>query len=94
MFDHLRIRGTAASILWGYRQAATLRSWSIEKTREGQWVLTGTLARVDAFQCRQKPLLFTAPREGAHDGMWAWGIDRIVDVGPNQIRATLGPPEQ
>jgi hypothetical protein len=93
VFTALRIHGAAASILWGHRPAVTLRSWSIAKV-QGQWTLTGTIDRVDAFQCRQKPLLFTAPREGAHDGFWAWGLEGPIEIGNNRIRAKLGPPEQ
>lgn len=92
MFDTLRLHGGAASILWGYRPAATLRSWSIAKVN-GQWTLTATLERPDAFMLRQTPLLFTAPREGAHDGFWAWGVEAIT-VGTHNLTARLGPPEQ
>jgi len=92
VFDHLRIRGTDASILWGYRPAAVLRAWQIGQV-QGQWTLRGTLTRADAFMCRQTPLLFTAPREGAHDGFWAWGIESI-DVVNLKLVARLGPPEQ
>lgn len=92
MFDRLTIRGSAASILWGYRPAATLTAWRIAKVK-GQWMLTGTLARSDAFQLRQTPLLFTAPHEGGRDGWWAWGINSI-QVGPRSLVAHLGPPEQ
>lgn len=92
MFRHLRLRGGAAAILWGYRPAATLRSWTIAKV-DGQWTLTATIERAEAFLCRQRPLLFTAPRTGAHDGFWAWGIESM-DVGTQQLRARLGPPEQ
>ena len=93
MFTALRIRGAAATILWGARPAATLRSWSIAQVK-GQWTLTATADRVDAYQCRQRPLLFTAPHEQGRDGWWAWGVESFDLVGPNQIRATLGPPEQ
>ena len=92
MFTSLRIRGGRASLLWGHRPVAVLKSWSIAK-RKGQWELNGALERVDAFQVRQRPLLFTAPREGTRDGFWAWPIID-VRVGPNQLRATLGQPEQ
>lgn len=89
MFRALTISGGAASILYGYRQAATLTSWRITK-RDGRWTLTATVARVDRFMARQKPLLFTAPRA---KGFWAWGVTSM-DVGTNQLVATLGPPEQ
>jgi len=93
VFETLRLRGAAASILWGYHPAATLRSWSIAKVK-GQWMLTATIERVDRFQVRQTPLLFTAPHERGRDGWWAWGVESLDLVGPNQLRARLGPPEQ
>ena len=89
----LRIRGTAGSLLWGYRTAATLSTWRIYRREDGQWRLSATLARVDSFQCRQSPLLFTAPRVGAHDGMWCWGIESL-EIDGVKLRARLGPPEQ
>jgi hypothetical protein len=90
----LRIVGTRGALLWGYHEAAILGSWTIRKTgKPGQyvWTLAATLTRVEAFQIRQRPLLFSAPRFGG--GMWAWGVD-AVDVGATRIVARLGPPEQ
>ena len=92
MFDALRIRGAAASILWGYHEAAVLTTWSIVRIK-GQWTLSATIARVEPFMLRQPKLLFTAPREGARDGRWAWGIQSI-QVGSRSLIAKLGPPEQ
>lgn len=89
MFQAITLRGAAASILWSYHTAAELRSWRIRK-HEGQWRLSGTLTRVEPFQIRQKPLLFTAPRVG---GFWCWGIESIEIVGL-RLQARLGPPEQ
>lgn len=90
MFEHLRIHGGSASILWGYRTAAVLKRWHISKNKEGRWVLRATVDRLDAFQARQKPLLFTAPRA---KGMWAWPIESIT-VNANAVMAQLGLPEQ
>ncbi len=90
MFSSLTLHGAAAEILWGYRSAVALKSWRIAKDKKGAWILTGVVARVDAFQARQKPLLFTAPRD---KGFWAWGVEQLTVVG-SQIKATLGPPEQ
>lgn len=93
MFDSLRLHGATATLVWGYRTAAELRSWSIVKGHE-HWTLTATIAKADRFQCQQaityKELLFEAPRP---QGRWCWAIETI-DVGPNEIRATLGPPLQ
>ena len=90
MFRHLRLSGTTGAILWGYRQAATLRTWTIRKDAQDRWTLSATCVRAEPFQLRQRPLLFSAPRAG---GFWAWGIESI-DVGTNQLVAKLGPPEQ
>jgi hypothetical protein len=90
----IRLVGRAGSLLWGYHTAAALTTWRIAKNEAGQWILTATFARVDAFQCRQRPLLFTAPREGAHDGWWAWGVDGTIEMGKRHLRVRLGPPEQ
>ena len=92
MFDTLTIHGSAASILWGYRAAVTLRAWSIARIKD-QWTLVGTIERLEPFMARQRPLLFTAPRDGARDGMWAWGVQSL-QVGGGRLIANLGPPEQ
>lgn len=93
MFRSLRLRGGTAAILWGYRTAAALTSWTIAKNTAGEWMLTGQLARIEPFMVRQKPLLFTAPRTGTRDGFWAWGVESIT-VGPTSVVAKLGEPEQ
>lgn len=94
MFHRLTVRGGAGSILWGHRTAAVVRAWTIANTapagKPKVWRLAATVTRADAFQCRQRPLLFTAPRA---KGMWCWGIESLELVGM-QIRAVLGPPEQ
>jgi hypothetical protein len=92
MFDSLKIHGTTASILWGYRAAVVLNAWAIVRVK-GQWTLSARIARVEPFMVRQRPLLFTAPREGARDGFWAWGVQSITVAGTSLI-ANLGPPEQ
>lgn len=92
MFDSLTIHGGAGSVLWGYRVAVELKSWRITRVKDegGAWILRGTIARIDKFQARQAPLLFTAPRP---NGFWAWPIDAI-DIGETNLRAYLGPPER
>jgi hypothetical protein len=92
VFDSLTIHGGAGSVLWGYRVAVELKSWRITRVKDegGAWILRGTIARIDKFQARQTPLLFTAPRP---NGFWAWPIDAI-DIGETSLRAHLGPPER
>jgi hypothetical protein len=89
---NLRLRGGAAAILWGHRDAATLRSWVIGRIN-GQWMLKASIERIDAFGIRQPKLLFTAPHERGRDGFWAWGVESI-EVGTHVLLARLGPPEQ
>lgn len=88
-YHRITLRGTRGSLLWGYHEAATFASWRIGKGPKG-WHLAGTLARVDSFRVRQRPLLFSAPRD---KGMWAWGIESL-DIQGLTIRASLGEPEQ
>lgn len=91
MFEHLTLRGGAGTVLWGYREAVSLRAWRIAQNKKTKvWTLTGTPTRVDAFQARQRPLWFSAPRP---NGFWMWGIESL-EVGPTQIVARLGPPER
>jgi len=93
MFDRLTLRGARASIVWGYRTAAALSSWSISKEATG-WVLRATCeGAIDRFMLRQTQptLIFTAPR---HYGQSCWPIVGAVQVGDTTLVATLGPPEQ
>jgi len=87
-FHRISLRGEKAALLWGYHEAAVFRSWRIWKGPQG-WQLSGTLARVDNFQSRQRPLMFSAARE---KGMWCWGVEK-VEIHGSSIRAYLGEPE-
>jgi hypothetical protein len=89
VFQTITLRGSAAALMLGYKDAVVLKSWAITKT-DGQWTLRATVARVDPYLSRQRPLLFTAPRPG---GFWAWGVES-VDVGTSSLVAKLGPPER
>jgi hypothetical protein len=99
VFDAIRLRGTTGAILWGYRTAAQLQAWSIvyhkpDLTHDNRWTLTATFQRVDRFQLRQRPLLFSAAREGLK-GYWCWPLEtESIQIGDVQMTATLGPPEQ
>lgn len=89
----IRLFGSDAAILYGYHEAAVLRRWTIAKVGN-QWTLTARSTRVEPFMLTScKPLLFTAPHEGARDGFWAWGIESL-ECKADHIVAILGPPEQ
>ena len=91
MFDSLTVTGTAGAILWGHAPAVELHAWRIARSRaDPVWTLTATIARVNKFQARQTPLLFTAPRAG---GYWAFPVQQI-SIGDTTIWAQLGSPEQ
>lgn len=92
MFESLTITGGAGAVLHGYREAVVLSAWRIvrRKADGGEWILSGTIARVDKAQARKTPLLFTAPRAS---GFWMWPIDAI-EIGETSLRAHLGPPER
>lgn len=93
------MRGARASLVWGYRPAAQLGAYVVERRRKGiskgPWIwtlrapLTGTF---DAFALRQRPLLLSAPRRG---GFWCWPVQTLhVIESPRSVIAQLGPPEQ
>lgn len=90
MFDALTVHGTAGTLLNGAaRIAVEFSTWRITRT-EGHWLLHATIARIDPFQARQRPLIFTAPRKA---GWWAWPV-QAIEIGETSLRANLGPPEQ
>lgn len=54
------LTGIVASLKWGYNPAATINGYRI--TRDGGiYRLTATVVLSDAFNLRQRPLLFVAP---------------------------------
>jgi len=86
----LTLRGLDATVVWGYHTAAVCKSWTIARTPDGQWSLQAQLVKADAFQLRQRPLCFTAPRKG---GFYIWPVLGVT-LGAGTLAATLGPPEQ
>jgi len=91
VFESLTVHGSAGAILWGHGVAVALRSWRVARSQaDPVWTLTATIAHVDQFQARQRPLLFTAPRAG---GYWAFPVQEI-SIGDTSVWARLGSPEQ
>jgi hypothetical protein len=95
VFRTLKLRGAGGSIVRGYLDAAILGTWTIARTADDaapRWSLSAKVERVDAYQIRQRPLYFTAPRAGAI-GLWCWPVVGEVRVGVTTLTATLGHPE-
>jgi hypothetical protein len=93
VFRELRITGHAGAILWGYRTAAVVTGWTLQRGQvKGQrvWTLTATLARTSPFELRQTPLLFSAPRE---KGFWVWPLLGPPTVEHSKLTVRVGPPE-
>lgn len=91
MFKSIALTGDTGSLLWGYRTAATLSGWRISRPEGATgWTLTAKVTKADPFQARQRPLLFTAPRE---NGRWCWEVQEI-HLGEREITAKLGQPLQ
>jgi hypothetical protein len=98
---NIALHGTAGSVLWNGRKVGEVTTWAIARphlTPEAAnnpaarpWTLTATLRVVDAFQLRQRPLYFVAPRAR---GFWCWPVGAVrVDL-PRTLVAELGQPEQ
>jgi hypothetical protein len=85
------IRGIVARITYGYGVAARVTNYALERQDDGVWRVRATIITFDAYQLRQRPLIFVAPHK---DGEWRWPI-KTLDVGeglgPRELRATLGP---
>lgn len=91
MFKSIVLRGESGALLWGYRSAASLSKWRVSRPENATtWTLTATVDTVDPFQARQRPLLFTAPRD---KGRWCWEVQEI-HISEQQLTATLGQPLQ
>jgi|SRR5580765_1148769 len=99
MLQNVRLRGDVGSITYGYHEAAVLRSWTIirrepDHYHDGSWLLSATFTRVNKFMLRQRPLLFSAKRDGLK-GLWCWPLDSAsIQIGDTRMIATLGPPER
>lgn len=89
------MKGVVGQITWGYYTAAAINGYTVTRAGRGaeaQWTLVGTVVIADGFKLMQRPLFFVAPHA---KGEWRWpitSIDMGPNVGPNQIRATLGHP--
>lgn len=62
-----------------------------DKRKSPGWQLQARVKRADSFQIRQKPLYFSAKRQG---GYWMFPILEPPTVTDGVLRAFLGQPEQ
>jgi hypothetical protein len=99
MLQNVRLRGNTGSITYGYQEAATLRSWTIvrhepDAKHDGSWQLLAVFDQVNKFRLRQRPLLFTAKRDGLK-GLWCWPLATAsIQIGDTKLYAMLEPPER
>lgn len=84
----ITLRGGAGSLVWGYRPAAQFVSWVVWKESTA-WKLKAVVKTADPFQCRQRPLLFTAPKTNGPP--WCWEVQEIR-IQDQTLMATLGAP--
>ena len=100
IFGEMTLRGSRASFVWGYRPAARVASYTVERRREKDeapwaWTLRATLiGAIDRFALRQRPLLFSADRRG---GFFVWPVTRLHvhehSASNVVVTAELGPPD-
>lgn len=86
----MAVRGVVARVEWGYFTAAKINNYSIRRARNGDLNLVATAVEVNAFNLRQRDLIFVAPHR---KGEWRWKV-RSLDLGeghgPRPLRAILG----
>ena len=94
MFERLAVSGRAATLVWGYADAAVLGAWVVSRDKAAVWSLRASVEHVDTLRVRQVPLLFTAPRVKPPLGRWVWPvIPNTLQVANGVLTASLGPPE-
>jgi hypothetical protein len=85
----IAISGEKGAVLWGYREAASLRAWTLSRTEAGALALSGTMTSQDRQRIAQRPLVFLIRRP---DGIWRWPILELQTSG-DALTAYLGPRE-
>lgn len=66
--NQITMRGSAATVRWGYHRAADLGSWSLDTGR-----LSAAVKSHDAVKMAQQPLLFVVSRPNGTQ--WTWRLD-------------------
>lgn len=78
------VTGEAATVRWGYYDAAVLGPWTLEAG-----TLTAAVRQSDTFRLGQQPLHFVVSRP---HGEWRWPV-LTTSVTEGELTATLGPQE-
>jgi len=80
----LSVRGVHATITWAYYTAAEINGYTITRDAAGSWRLRATMIKANAYNLRQRPLVFVA----RHDkGAWYWPIRELVTA-PDGLTVT------
>jgi hypothetical protein len=77
--------GHGGEVRWGYRLAASLKSWTVTTDPSGT-VLTGTLVNAEPVRCAQQPLRFIA-KPG-----WEWPVESL-QIAAQSVTARLRSQE-
>jgi hypothetical protein len=88
------VTGAIGTLRWGWHQAATIREWTLTRTRRGA-TLRGAVETVNyaQTQCRgdglpHNELFFVTLIQGG--GAWQWPV-RKLEINAQAVRAELGP---
>lgn len=91
------VQGIHGTLRWGYHVAATLRDYTVTRTRRHSTLSAGVVS-FNRAHCgpdglvgpsKQPPLYFVAQLQG---GAWQWPVRRL-EITDRTVRAELGPQE-
>jgi hypothetical protein len=93
----VKVEGINGTLRWGYQVAATLRDYTVTRTKRHATLTAGVVSFNRAFTgpngvvgtAKQPPLYFVAILQG---GAWQWPVKRL-EIDATTIRAELGPQE-
>ena len=83
------VKGVVGQVRWAYYTAAAINGYTVVRSKDNKWTMSGTVVNFDAFKMSQKPLVFVAPHE---KGEWRWPI-QSHELHYGAFTAKLGPPE-
>jgi hypothetical protein len=87
------VTGAQGSLRWGYRVAATIRDWTVTRTRKGGTLRGGVESHNAAYAYQAGLYFVTLTTSGA----WQWPVRRLEltpHLTPHRIVAELGPQEK